>query len=322
MTHERYKTAENSLSDALNTNCRTRPRPPLTPMSHLACLPGFDLAYSDHRLECQNLKVAFQMGLYSDWRWHAALWRYLVAPRDIPRRIQRSRRKGWCLPPNTVYVGQPSMWDNPFTMRPGYYRLAVAQFRQWLLDSDDGRKLRGKMYLLRGKNLCCWCALDQPCHADVLLEFANRPFKHTNAKGVRSMIRSQKPLTHPTYPTTPSSMATKTNERMEGSDSMKPQRRLLNQATARPTPPSMAITTNERTNERCAMDSETTERCLISAHRIALEADRLKFCFSFRTVDTPLMKNINIALEIIDKQMELLCDIMATVPTEAGDGSA
>jgi hypothetical protein len=27
---------------------------------------------------------------------------------------------------------------------------------------------------LRGKDLACWCALDQPCHADVLLEFANQ----------------------------------------------------------------------------------------------------------------------------------------------------
>ena len=27
--------------------------------------------------------------------------------------------------------------------------------------------------LLRGKNLACWCPLDQPCHADVLLEMAN-----------------------------------------------------------------------------------------------------------------------------------------------------
>lgn len=27
---------------------------------------------------------------------------------------------------------------------------------------------------LRGKNLACWCPLDQPCHADVLLELANK----------------------------------------------------------------------------------------------------------------------------------------------------
>lgn len=30
-----------------------------------------------------------------------------------------------------------------------------------------------KTYELRGKNLACWCPLDQPCHADVLLEIAN-----------------------------------------------------------------------------------------------------------------------------------------------------
>lgn len=28
---------------------------------------------------------------------------------------------------------------------------------------------------LRGKNLACFCALDKPCHADVLLEIANAP---------------------------------------------------------------------------------------------------------------------------------------------------
>lgn len=27
---------------------------------------------------------------------------------------------------------------------------------------------------LAGRNLACWCPLDQPCHADVLLELANR----------------------------------------------------------------------------------------------------------------------------------------------------
>lgn len=26
---------------------------------------------------------------------------------------------------------------------------------------------------LRGKDLCCWCPLDLPCHAEVLLELAN-----------------------------------------------------------------------------------------------------------------------------------------------------
>lgn len=36
-------------------------------------------------------------------------------------------------------------------------------------------KLVAALPRLRGKNLACWCALDQPCHADVLLELANGP---------------------------------------------------------------------------------------------------------------------------------------------------
>lgn len=35
-------------------------------------------------------------------------------------------------------------------------------------------KLVNALPSLRGKNLACWCALDQPCHADVLLELANQ----------------------------------------------------------------------------------------------------------------------------------------------------
>ena len=27
---------------------------------------------------------------------------------------------------------------------------------------------------LKGRDLACWCSLDVPCHADVLLDIANR----------------------------------------------------------------------------------------------------------------------------------------------------
>ncbi len=32
----------------------------------------------------------------------------------IPQRIQRKRTKGWKMPPNTIYVGRPTVWGNPF----------------------------------------------------------------------------------------------------------------------------------------------------------------------------------------------------------------
>jgi hypothetical protein len=31
------------------------------------------------------------------------------------------------------------------------------------------------VHQLAGRDLVCWCALDKPCHADVLLELANTP---------------------------------------------------------------------------------------------------------------------------------------------------
>lgn len=33
---------------------------------------------------------------------------------------------------------------------------------------------RDALTQLRGKNLACWCKLGEPCHADVLLELANK----------------------------------------------------------------------------------------------------------------------------------------------------
>jgi hypothetical protein len=50
---------------------------------------------------------------------------------------------------------------------------------RYAIDADDGYPQRNRLVLLlpslRGKNLACWCPLDQPCHADVLLELANAP---------------------------------------------------------------------------------------------------------------------------------------------------
>lgn len=87
------------------------------------------------------------------------------------RRIQRQRTKGWRMPPNTVYVGRPSRWGNPFlpmidesaARRADLFWQATVlwQTEPWWGDWIEP---------LRGKDLACWCRLDQPCHADVLLE--------------------------------------------------------------------------------------------------------------------------------------------------------
>jgi hypothetical protein len=95
----------------------------------------------------------------------------------MPERIQLSRRKGWRKPENTVVVARPSKWGNPFRVGDnGMTRAqAVAHYRHLftrpgLAGEADRAIIRAE---LAGKNLACWCPLDQPCHADVLLELAN-----------------------------------------------------------------------------------------------------------------------------------------------------
>ena len=96
-----------------------------------------------------------------------------------PRRVQRSRRTP--LPPNTVYVGRPTMWGNPVQIKDaGSHGQAVEWYRLWFLKATANRHvnhvvtmLRESLPTLTGKNLACWCPLNRPCHADVLLRAAN-----------------------------------------------------------------------------------------------------------------------------------------------------
>lgn len=90
-----------------------------------------------------------------------------------PVRVQLSRRRGWRMPPNTVKVSRPTKWGNPWTYKDR--RLACAAYRAWIDTAPFGKRLAAEARReLAGKNLACWCPLDQPCHADVLLEVANR----------------------------------------------------------------------------------------------------------------------------------------------------
>jgi hypothetical protein len=92
----------------------------------------------------------------------------------MAERIQRKRTKGWRMPPNTVYVGRGSKWGNPFSIK-AYGRIkAVYKFQKALIKNNLPITIEDVKRELKGKNLACWCALDKPCHADVLLELANK----------------------------------------------------------------------------------------------------------------------------------------------------
>lgn len=105
---------------------------------------------------------------------------------DRPIRIQLSRAKGWRMPENTVKVDRSTPWGNPWAVGKQAFdgrcpidrEGAVGMFRDMLGDAGkrdaagypDDDDIRAD---LGGKNLACWCPIDCPCHADVLLEIAN-----------------------------------------------------------------------------------------------------------------------------------------------------
>lgn len=130
---------------------------------------------------------------------------------SAPTRIQRKRTKGWRMPEGAIYVGRGSKWGNPIRVveagscdvvaslrsqwrnGPHWHSLwpegvhwcyrtadeatarAVEVFRIRLTHGllDDPWLVRDVAPELAGQDLACWCPLDQPCHADVLLDLAN-----------------------------------------------------------------------------------------------------------------------------------------------------
>ena len=119
-----------------------------------------------------------------------------------PCRVQRRSTAGWRKPPGAVYVGRGSKWGNPWavvkagsrgwaTWRVDCRQSGTPSTSRWLHKAtrEDAQELAVQLFRnhldrnpdlvvaarreLRGHDLMCWCPLDQPCHADVLLEIAN-----------------------------------------------------------------------------------------------------------------------------------------------------
>lgn len=91
-----------------------------------------------------------------------------------PRRVQLRRSKGWRKPDGVVVVARPSAFGNPYRLGPDGTRAEiVARYRTYLAGNPDlADRARAE---LAGHDLACWCPLDGPCHADVLLELVNEP---------------------------------------------------------------------------------------------------------------------------------------------------
>jgi hypothetical protein len=102
---------------------------------------------------------------------------FLEAARAIvPSRFQIRRDKGWRKPAGGRYVNRSTRFGNPFQVDPrrgGWPGHVVVQYRQWITAPEQVELLAVARQELRGLDLGCNCALNDPCHADVLLELVN-----------------------------------------------------------------------------------------------------------------------------------------------------
>ena len=91
----------------------------------------------------------------------------------MPQRILLSRRRGWRKPAGAIVVARPSRWGNPHVVDATTTRAeAVTRFAASLAAGELAYSAADVAQELAGHDLACWCPLDEPCHADVLLAVA------------------------------------------------------------------------------------------------------------------------------------------------------
>lgn len=69
-----------------------------------------------------------------------------------------------------VYIGRPSKWGNPFTLKDGTRDEVIRKYEMYLQNSPF---LLNSLHELKGKILGCWC-YPQACHGDILKKYVER----------------------------------------------------------------------------------------------------------------------------------------------------
>lgn len=122
----------------------------------------------------------------------------------MPKRVQMTRNKPWRADnPDAVIVARPTKWGNPWrvvAVRDNWFPWgeaadviheergsSIGRFSLTTRIPNTGapywachayrRDLTEELIAaarreLAGRDLACWCRLDQPCHADILLALA------------------------------------------------------------------------------------------------------------------------------------------------------
>lgn len=149
---------------------------------------------------------------------------------NTPIRYCIRNNPGWKKPDGCLYVGNtgraPSPWGNPYKVnRAGKWRSAVSprdekfpkeydckthaeacwRYRELLARSMEQTKLDEIRCEIRGRDIFCWCRVNQPCHGDILMFIAN---SDDSLEEVRRKLADPTEYLKPDWPNEPPPLPT------------------------------------------------------------------------------------------------------------------
>ena len=95
------------------------------------------------------------------------------------QRIQCERNYSWraqrAPAAGAIYVGKPTQWANLYEIYIFGAVRAVLLYRQKVARMPEAEREAWLAPLRQASALMCWFPLGHPCHADVLIEYLDRP---------------------------------------------------------------------------------------------------------------------------------------------------
>ncbi len=92
----------------------------------------------------------------------------------MPRRLRLSRKKGAKNPAGAVVIARPSKWGNSYKIGRLTRDQAIAAYKRDLYAGRLAFTVADVKRELKGRDIACWCRLEDACHGDLLLAIANR----------------------------------------------------------------------------------------------------------------------------------------------------
>jgi hypothetical protein len=95
-----------------------------------------------------------------------------MSEKTMPKRLKRKNRVTE-IPEGSKFVGRGSRWGNPFEVEVYGRDECIELYRKHITKCIEKLPNKYNLSELKGRDLYCYCKLDENCHGDLLLQMAN-----------------------------------------------------------------------------------------------------------------------------------------------------